>query len=236
MEPIPSNSDSNYAGINSQPDVMIRAIDKNNPDDVKVVAIKTTIADNDNNNNIRDMEIINQEVDEVEPFSNVMSGYDKDELAYYGDVTNLGRSIGVKEMYGNYDEDDDEDNGDGDGDEEDEDEDWEGEDTSDVECPKEKGYSFTLGSSTPYPSKIGFNRGIVAIFFASLIIFLLKGKFQMIDIFFVLIFATFLYIIMNSMTGNNIAGSLPFATYPIPPHLGLGGVNLQNRFPYENQL
>ena len=37
------------------------------------------------------------------------------------------------------------------------------------------------------------------------------------------------YIMLDNMSGDNAAGSLPYATYPIPPHLGLNDVSLVNR-------
>ena len=38
-----------------------------------------------------------------------------------------------------------------------------------------------------------------------------------------------IYIFLNNMTGSNLAGALPRATYPLPPHLGLDGISGVNR-------
>ena len=41
--------------------------------------------------------------------------------------------------------------------------------------------------------------------------------------------AVFFYLFQSNMSGSNLAGSLPPATYPIPPHLGLDGISQRNR-------
>ena len=43
------------------------------------------------------------------------------------------------------------------------------------------------------------------------------------------ILSVLLYTMFNTLTGDNLVGSLPFATWPNPPHLGLDGVSLQNK-------
>ena len=40
------------------------------------------------------------------------------------------------------------------------------------------------------------------------------------------------YIFLSNMTGSNMIGSLPYATYPIPPHLGRDGISVTNRSRY----
>jgi hypothetical protein len=50
--------------------------------------------------------------------------------------------------------------------------------------------------------------------------------------FFVSVLLGFLiYLLISSATGRNLEGSLPFSTYPVPPHLGLDGVDLVNHYP-----
>lgn len=48
----------------------------------------------------------------------------------------------------------------------------------------------------------------------------------------ILIFTVLVFLLLNSTTGVNYEGSLPEATYPPPPHLGLDGVSLQTRASY----
>jgi len=43
-----------------------------------------------------------------------------------------------------------------------------------------------------------------------------------------IIFVLLIYLLITSSTGQDLAGSLPSTTYPIPPHLGLDGVDLVN--------
>lgn len=38
-----------------------------------------------------------------------------------------------------------------------------------------------------------------------------------------------IYILIRSTTGSGLTQSLPYATYPTPPHLGLDGVTVDNR-------
>ena len=49
------------------------------------------------------------------------------------------------------------------------------------------------------------------------------------SILFVLLY-TLIYIILSNLNGNNLAGSLPSTTYPIPPHLGHDGVSIENKY------
>lgn len=44
-----------------------------------------------------------------------------------------------------------------------------------------------------------------------------------------IILTVIIYILIRSTTGSDMAQSLPYATYPTPPHLGLDGVSVDNR-------
>lgn len=43
------------------------------------------------------------------------------------------------------------------------------------------------------------------------------------------ILTVIIYILIRSTTGSGMAQSLPYATYPTPPHLSLDGVSVDNR-------
>ena len=64
---------------------------------------------------------------------------------------------------------------------------------------------------------------------AILLVYFVVDKFTPGNVVVTILLAILLYIFYNNMTGSNLAGSLPKATYPIPPHLGLDGVSLANQ-------
>lgn len=39
-----------------------------------------------------------------------------------------------------------------------------------------------------------------------------------------------IYIILSNLNGNNLSGSLPSTSYPIPPHLGHDGISIENEY------
>ena len=65
---------------------------------------------------------------------------------------------------------------------------------------------------------------------AFIIVYFIANKVTLPGVLIMGLLAIMIFIFLTSMTGSNLAGSLPFATYPIPPHLGLDGINLQNRY------
>ena len=72
-----------------------------------------------------------------------------------------------------------------------------------------------------------------SLFFALIIILLIRPVIDNLFPLFVLLMSVIIFVVRDNMTGNNIARSLPSTTYPRPPHLGLAGVNLENRYPYQ---
>lgn len=73
---------------------------------------------------------------------------------------------------------------------------------------------------------------LLALFIAVVVVFSVVSKFNVITVIVILILAGLILIIFNSSRGMNYDGSLPFATYPNPPHLGLDGVSVENRSMY----
>jgi hypothetical protein len=74
---------------------------------------------------------------------------------------------------------------------------------------------------------------LTSLMLAVIIILLIRPVIDNLFPLFVLLMSVIIYVIRDNMTGNNLKGSLPFVTTPRPPHLGLAGVNLENRYPYQ---
>jgi len=64
---------------------------------------------------------------------------------------------------------------------------------------------------------------LFALLLSLVIIFSIIKRFRETTVLTILIFAFLIYLIITADTGDNLAGSLPSTTYPIPPHLGLDG-------------
>jgi hypothetical protein len=74
---------------------------------------------------------------------------------------------------------------------------------------------------------------LTSLFMALIIILLIRPVIDNLFPLFVVLMSAIIFVVRDNMTGNNIAKSLPSTTYPRPPHLGLSGVNLENRYPYQ---
>ena len=72
---------------------------------------------------------------------------------------------------------------------------------------------------------------ILSFFFALLLVFLATRRFDIATGAVTLIVTGLTFLLASSATGQNLEGSLPSTTYPVPPHLGLGDVTLQNHYP-----
>jgi predicted neutral ceramidase superfamily lipid hydrolase len=71
---------------------------------------------------------------------------------------------------------------------------------------------------------------LLAILFSFLIVIFVKKNVNFVTIILALLFFIIFYLIFSNQTGTNLAGSLPFATYPNPPNLGLDGISQENRY------
>ena len=76
---------------------------------------------------------------------------------------------------------------------------------------------------------IRFAMLIVPFVLAFAIVYFIANKVTLPGVLIMGLLAIMIYLFLNNMTGSNLAGSLPSATYPIPPHLGLDGISLVNR-------
>lgn len=76
---------------------------------------------------------------------------------------------------------------------------------------------------------MGMKQILLALIISIIFIFSIVNKFNLITVIVIILFSLLILIFMDSATGTNLVGSLPFATYPNPPHLGLDGVSNENR-------
>lgn len=74
---------------------------------------------------------------------------------------------------------------------------------------------------------------IVSFALSIALVYTATGEISKLSFFVSLLLGFLIYLLLSSSTGQNLAGSLPFATYPSPPHLGLGAVDLVNYYPNE---
>ena len=65
---------------------------------------------------------------------------------------------------------------------------------------------------------------------AALMIFSVRPRFDAVGLISAAMLSVIFFIIFGNMTGDNIVGALPYATYPIPPHLGLDGISTTNLY------
>lgn len=93
------------------------------------------------------------------------------------------------------------------------------------------GHSFTFSDSWFHFSP-GFKRFVLSLIVAFVMVLVARRKFD--KLFFVLLatLTLMLYIIFSSMSGTGLGLSMPAATYPPPPHLGLYGVSLETAASY----
>ncbi len=72
---------------------------------------------------------------------------------------------------------------------------------------------------------------ILSVIFAVVLVFIATKKFTIASGVITILVAGIIYLLSSSARGQNLEGSLPSVTYPVPPHLGLDGVNLSNLYP-----
>jgi len=72
---------------------------------------------------------------------------------------------------------------------------------------------------------------ILSIIFAVVLVFVATKKFTPASGAVTILIAGLVYLLASSARGSGINISVPSVGYPVPPHLGLGDVNLQNHYP-----
>ena len=73
-----------------------------------------------------------------------------------------------------------------------------------------------------------FRTTMIALLVSVLVVFSVVSHFNVTTVFTIIVLMILILIVMNSSRSTNFEDSLPSATYPIPPHLGLDGVSLVN--------
>ncbi len=76
-----------------------------------------------------------------------------------------------------------------------------------------------------------WRNSIIAFVLAAVLVFAANKSLSFVGFLVTLLLGSLLFLLISSATGSNIEGSLPSTTYPIPPHLGIDGVSLENRWP-----
>lgn len=71
---------------------------------------------------------------------------------------------------------------------------------------------------------------IFSVVFSVIFVFLATKTIDITSGLIIVVIAGLIFILMTSTVGDNIEGSLPTTTYPNPPHLGLDGISVTNRF------
>ena len=74
-----------------------------------------------------------------------------------------------------------------------------------------------------------FKKWFFAFLLSTLVILSVMSSFDIVAFISIVILAVFFYIIIENVNGVNYS-ALPYATYPNPPHLGLDGISIENRF------
>jgi len=86
------------------------------------------------------------------------------------------------------------------------------------------------------PQTLGWLSGVFGTFFpiilAVAIVYFVVKEITFSTVALIGLLAVFFYLFQSNMNGSNLAGSLPPATYPTPPHLGLDGVSQRNQTCY----
>ena len=76
-----------------------------------------------------------------------------------------------------------------------------------------------------------YSTAILSIMFSTLLVFMATKRFTLATGGVTVLISGIVFLLASNATGQNLSGSLPFSTYPIPPHLGLGDVSLENHYP-----
>lgn len=72
---------------------------------------------------------------------------------------------------------------------------------------------------------------LLALIFAVILVFIAGGSLNLTAVLVTILITGLLFLLATSTYGDDVGGSLPSTTYPLPPHLGLGGNKLQIWYP-----
>jgi ethanolamine transporter EutH len=86
-------------------------------------------------------------------------------------------------------------------------------------------------------SLLGVYMTAIMSFFIAVIIYMISPKnveytasYALVTIIVIGIITCVIFLVLTNSGGSNINNALSSTTYPVPPHLGLDGVSLQNRY------
>ncbi len=77
-----------------------------------------------------------------------------------------------------------------------------------------------------------YSTALLSIIFAIVLVFMVSHEFNFTGVIMTILISGLVFLLATSTYGDNLGGSVPSTTYPGPPHLGLGGVSLQNWYPF----
>jgi hypothetical protein len=93
-------------------------------------------------------------------------------------------------------------------------------------------FTFINNSLDMVESKLSiYSTVIISIIVAIVVVFVATKKFTVASGVITILIAGLLYLLASATRGTGMENSLPTVGYPVPPHLGLGGVSLQNHYP-----
>lgn len=72
---------------------------------------------------------------------------------------------------------------------------------------------------------------LISLVIAVILVFYSSGQTNITSILVTVLVAALIFLLITSARGDDPQGALPSTTYPVGPHLGLGGVSLQNWWP-----
>ena len=93
-------------------------------------------------------------------------------------------------------------------------------------------FTFISDSLDMVESKLSlYSMVIISIIVAIVVVFIATKKFTIASGLITILIAGLIYLIASTTRVSGIEDSLPSVGYPVPPHLGLGAVSLQNHYP-----
>jgi hypothetical protein len=93
-------------------------------------------------------------------------------------------------------------------------------------------FTFISNSLDMVESKLSiYSTVIISIICAIVVVFVATKKFTIVSGLITILIAGLFYLLFSATRGTGMENSLPTVGYPIPPHLGLGSVSLQNHYP-----
>lgn len=104
--------------------------------------------------------------------------------------------------------------------------------TSTNDCVKQVAQDITLAVETTGSAVVSFAKSLTYFFIclalACIIVLTALKKINFVSVFSIILLTAIFFILLTTMGSSVLSVSLPFSTYPNPPHLGLDGVSPSN--------